>query len=259
MRHLATPLRAGAAIEKPALRWLLVPLVALLAACGTEAITTVPVHAVVNVPATPRQIKVNGIATLEVNPNVVDVTLTLEVQGPRPKEAVAGLESKRKTLVPALRSAGVSADELRLSHVNVTPVHKRHPDSHVIDGYRASITLVATLKDFSRIGDLMDTAAAHEVSRMHTHFRSTKMAEMKVRVREMALQAARSKANQVATSMKVALGDLLAVEELARDTPSWGALSNANAFAPAQSSDAPLQPGALPITLTVVVTYGLAD
>jgi len=219
----------------------------------------VPVHSVVNATAMPRQIKVNGIATLEVNPDVVDLTLTLEVQGARPKEAVTGLEAQRKPLVAALLAAGVPVDELRLSHVNVTPVHKRHPDNHVIDGYRASVTLVATLKDFARIGDIMDTAATHQVSRMHTHFRSTKMPEMKLRVREMALEAARRKAAQVATSMKVVLGDLLAVEELARDAPRWGAPSNMNAFAPAQGSDAPLQPGALPISLTVVVSYELAD
>jgi uncharacterized protein YggE len=204
-----------------------------------------------------RHIEVDGIATLEVAPDVVDVTVTLTTQGASPRAAVAALNGHRDGLVSGLLGAGVKRDQLRLGHLQVGPNYRPHPDSHLIDGYDASITLVASTENFELVPALMEAAAAHEASRMSTNFRSTRMAEMKKRARDLALEAAREKANQVAEHMGVQLGELLAVEERSSEG-SWGGFSNENMFVPAAGSEAPLAPGALPLKLTVVVRYGLA-
>ncbi len=217
-----------------------------------------PINTVVREAEPIRQIKVNGIATVEVNPDVVDIGITLAITRQSPKEAVSELAAQRTALVDALYKAGVGRDELRLGHLDVYPVHKKHPDNHLIDGYRASLTLEVSLTDFERIGELMELAANHEVRRMHTRFRSTKMPQMKNQARALALEAAGKKAEQMAAALRLRVGEVLTIEELARSS-SWGP-SNVNAFRPASSSGAPqLQPGAIPLRLTLEVSYRLLD
>jgi hypothetical protein len=186
---------------------------------------------------------------------VVDLTMTLSTSGPRPKAALAALHGKQGPLVSALRDAGVVDADLRLGHVDVAPVYKPHPQSHLVDGYEASITLVATLHDFARIGDVMEAAADHDVSRIHTRFRSTTLTEKKKEVREMALAAARDKAQQIAKSMGVELAGVLSVSELAGSSTPW-AIGNENAYAPV-ARDEILQPGAIELSLTLEVAYRL--
>ena len=215
-----------------------------------------PVHAVVAAGQPARQIRVNGIATMEVNPDVVDLTLTLSVLRSRPKAALTTLHAQQTKLVAALIKAGVANAELRLSHVDVSPRHKPHPNSHVIDGYSASVTLVATLSAFELLGDVMEAAASHEVSQMYTRFRSTKLTEKKKEVRELALKATRDKARQIATSMKVELAELLSVAEVAGTSAGWGAVGNENMYVPARAGEK-LQPGAIELSLTLEAAYAL--
>ncbi len=228
-------------------------LVVVLGGCRQQAC---PVAAIVEAGKPARQIRVNGIATMEVNPDVVDLTMTLSVLRARPKAALTILHAQQTKLVAALIKVGVANAELRLSHVNVSPRHKPHPNSHVIDGYSASVTLVATLGEFELLGEVMEAAASHQVSQMYTRFRSTRLTEKKRDVREMALKATRDKARQIATSMQVELGSVLVVEEVAGTGALWGAVGNENMYAPARSGDK-LQPGAIELSLTLEVAYAL--
>jgi len=223
-------------------------------------VRSIPISSTVMRDAEPvRQIKVNGIATVEVSPDVVDISITLAITRQRPKEAVSELALQRTALVDALHKAGVGRNELRLGHLDVYPVHKPHPDNHLIDGYRASLTLEVSLTNFERIGEVMELAANHEVRRMHTRFRSTKMPQMKNQARALALEAAGKKAEQMAAAMRLGVGEVLTIEELARSN-SWGSPSHGNAFRPASSSGAhQLQPGAIPLRLTLEVSYRLVE
>jgi len=215
-----------------------------------------PQHTVVEAGTPVRQIRVNGIATMEVNPDVVDLTMTLSVMRASPKAALTTLQAEQARLVAALNEAGVTETQLRLGHVDVSPRYKAHPHDREIDGYESSVTLVATLGDFGQLGDVMQTAAGHDVSRMYTRFRSTELAAKKRQVREMALEATRDKARQIASSMHVDLGDLLTVAEVAGTGALWGAVGNENAYARA-SPDGKLQPGAIELSLTLEATFAL--
>lgn len=230
----------------------------VLACAPRRQVTTVPVQAHIE-PVTPqRTIRVDGIATVQVSPDVVDLQITLSATKPRPKEAVAELGTARDALLGALRGAGISGGSLRLGYVDVSPRHRPHPDQHLIDGYEASITLVVTLTQFERIGEVMDIAASHGASRMHTRFRSTKMAQVKAQARDLALAAAQAKAAQMARFLNVRVGNVLGVEEITREGSFFGPESNVMVPPPTAASDQGLQPGALPLTLTVQVTYAIA-
>lgn len=225
----------------------------LLGGCRQQS---APQHTIVEAKTPVRQIRVNGIATMEVNPDVVDLTLIVSETRASPKEALSALKVDQSRLVDALIETGVAEAQLRLSHVNVSPRYKPHPHDNQIAGYDASVTLVATLSDFDKLGDVMQVAASHDASRMYTRFRSTQLTQKKREVREMALEATRDKARQIATSMNVEIGDLLTVAEVAGTGGFWGAVGNENAYAPARP-DGKLQPGAIELSLTLEATFAL--
>ena len=203
--------------------------------------------------ATPGELSVDGIASLQVIPDVADVSMTLSVEQSRPKRAVSKLRAKQAALLGALQAAGVDRSKLALSTVNLHPVHHPHPRNHEIRGYEAAVTIVVEVRDFDRIAELMETGAEADVQRMSTRFRSTKLPELKKRVRELAFKAARDKAAQIATLMNITVGRVVKVSE-GQSGGSWGAVANFNEFVAAPSQDK-LMPGAQPLTLTVQVTY----
>lgn len=97
---------------------------------------------------------------------------------------------------------------------------------------------------------------------MHTRFRHSRMQEMKRRVRDMALKAARAKAQQIASVMGLDVGPVRSVRESAHGSwagQRWG-YSTANAVAnnvsPVRMPFAgPTRPDAIPLNLTVAVSF----
>jgi uncharacterized protein len=207
--------------------------------------------------AEPGVVQVTGMATLQVAPDVADVQMTLSIEEPTPRAATAALRSRQAKLLPALRTAGVAADELRVSQIALQPVYAPYGDGR-IRGYEASVTVTASLRNFDRIADVMDAAAEVGVARMSTRFRSTELETRKKEVRGMALEAARDKAEQMAGAVSASLSRALLVTE----TPSgagwlYGGVANVMETAQLAASDGPLLPDLQPLTLTVTVHYQL--
>jgi uncharacterized protein len=232
-------------------RILTLTLVALAGACVDRA----GAHA--DMRAEPGVVQVTGIATLQVAPDIADVQMTLSIEEPTPREATAALRTRRAQLLPALRSAGVAGDELRVSQIALQPVYTRDAEGRIRD-YEASVTVTASLRDFDRIADVMDAAAEVGVARMSTRFRSTELEARKKEVRGMALEAARDKAEQMAGAVSASVSRALLVTE----SPSgagwlYGGISNVMETAQFGASDGPLLPDLQPLTLTVTVHYQL--
>jgi len=232
-------------------------LASLLTGCGKPPAKSPPIFNQLSCQDQQSELRVQGTAKLELIPDVVDLTMRLVIRAQTPKEAVRGLRTKRQELVTALKAVGIAPVALHIGHSDTRPVFKPHPDNHLIDGYRASATLVATLEKFERLAEIMDVAAAAGVSNMSSRYRNTKIIEMKVKVREMAVRAARKKAEQLAKLAGVTLGEVRQVAEVG--SGRWfGPLSNENAFMPSPEPDSKIMPGAIPLHLTVEVAYRIA-
>lgn len=205
--------------------------------------------------AAPGSLSVDGIASLQVIPDVVDIRMTLWTEKPRPKAAMVELQDKQAKLLAALQTAGVAKSNITLSHTSLNPAYHTHPRNQEIRGYEASVTVVVELRAFDRIADIMETGAAVDVRRMSTSFRSTELPKLKKRVRELAFKAARDKAEQIATLMDIEVGRVIKVSEGQSGTGWRGSMvSNFNEFVAAPAHDR-VMPGAQPLTLTVQVSY----
>ena len=121
------------------------------------------------------------------------------------------------------------------------------------------ITVTATTHQFEKIGDIMDAGATAGVTAMSTAFRRSDLAQLKKKVRDMALAAAKDKAKQTADALGIKLGRVTTVGEAANGS-MWG-----NAYFPqvANNEVRVTSPGALggtlqPLTLDITVGYELA-
>ncbi len=214
---------------------------ALLAAChDTKVILP-------NAPAPEHGMTVTGTATLDVSPDCADLTMTIAVEQKRPGLATAEVQREEQAVIAALEKAGVAEKDLKLSMLNLSPVYE---PNQVIRGYQASITVTATTRDFAQISTLMDIGANAGATGMSSQFRRSDMDELKQKVRDMAIAAAKAKAQQTAKDLGIPLGRVISVSERPGGE-MWG-----NAYFPQNNSVRTGGIGGELQSLTLDVTIG---
>lgn len=234
------------------------------AACGDRAphIIQVPAqHA--DTPDRPGQMTVNGQATLEVSPDCADISITIGVENTKTNLAVKDLEKKKLAMIEALNKAGVETKQVKLSSLVLDPVYavdgRGYPTS-AVRTYRSQITVTATTRDFSKIGDIMDAGATAGATSMSTAFRRSDLAELKKKVRDQALAAAKAKAEQTATALGIKLGRVVSVAENVGGY-MWSSAyfpSNMSTSIDAQTMATAIGGSLQPLTLDVSVGYEFA-
>jgi uncharacterized protein YggE len=232
--------------------------------CGDRAphIIQVPAQKP-DAPQRPGQMTVTGQATLELSPDCADVSITINVEHDKTSVAVKQLEQKKVAMLAALAKAGIENGKVKLSSLGIDPVYavngQGYPTSFVRT-YKAQITVIATTKDFAKISDIMDAGASAGATSMSTQYRRSDLAEQKAKVRDMALAAAKAKAEQTAKALGIKLGRVVSVGENAGGY-MWGSqYFPSNSMATMDAQTAITLGGALqPLTLDVTVGFELAD
>jgi len=233
-----------------------------LAACGDRA------PHIIQVPASSAEIErpgimtVNGQATLEVSPDCADLTITISSDHSVPGTSVKQLENRKLALVAALQKIGIETGQVKLSNLQLDPIYAQNRDGWStlkVQTYRSQITITATTKDFAKIGDMMDAAASAGATSMSTAFRRSDLPELKKKVRDMALAAAKAKAEQTASTLGIKLGRITTVAE------NQGGYMWSNAYFPQVANTMDRQDTAVvlggslqPLTLDVNITFELA-
>jgi len=210
----------------------------------------------------PGQMTVTGTATLEVSPDCADLTMSISADGAKPGLATAAVQARQQQLVAALMKLGVETSDIKLSYLTLNPIYGNDRDGWSqlkVATYRADITVTATTRHFDQIGALMDAGAQSGATSMSSQFRRSDLADLKKKVREMALTAAKDKAAQTAKALGIDLGRVVSVAE-APAGQMWGSQYFPNA-AMSMDKAAPLVSigGALqPLTLDITIGFELA-
>jgi uncharacterized protein len=212
--------------------------------------------------AQPGAMTVTGSATLEVSPDCADLTMTLSVDGARPGLAAGSLTKKQQAVVEAMKALGIEASDMKISYMSLNPIYKDWQQNKVIT-YRAEVTITATTKKFDQIASMMEAGATAGAQTMSTQFRRSDLPELKKRVRELALKAAKEKAQITTKALGIELGRVTAVAE----TPNglmWSShyfpnsVVNVSEQAPVAAQAAALGGALQPLTLDVTVSFELA-
>lgn len=233
---------------------------ALLAGCQVAPAAATPPL------VTPGTMTVVGTARLEVVPDEACVEVTFASTKPRAETAHDAL---RAGLDQFLASVG----ELHAPRLVVEEGLVAYAPEFRVDelgnrrrsGYTARAEIHVRTKDFARVPDVIRLAVGDTLEEVRVRHYATTLPQLKTRIREMAIEAARSKARALVDGFDAELAGVQSIAEDAADARHFGAGGETNVYNVVQNfaqvpdgvSDAPARPGAVPLTMTITVTYRL--
>ncbi len=140
-----------------------IPAVVIVACLALGAIAVLPERVQAEDQVTdPRLISVSGEATVAVKPDMVTVSFGVETNAATAKEAQQANTSKMNSVITALKSAGIRADDIQTSNFSLYPVYGWEGDrpggTQILTGYRCNNTVTARVKVVSTTGTIIDAA-----------------------------------------------------------------------------------------------------
>ena len=197
-------------------------------------------------------ITVNGTGTITSVPDEATFTVGVQTQGPTAREALASNSEQMRRVIEAVRSAGVSKNDVQTQDVSVSA---NYSEENRIDGYTANNSVLVTIHGLSSAGKVLDAASNAGANQVYgpTLSRSD---EEKLRARALrdAVGDARKKAEALADAAGVALGRVTAITEGSSGGPEPYYAADAVRLA---KTDAPIEPGTQDIQASVTVTFAI--
>ncbi|MGE5376090.1 MAG: SIMPL domain-containing protein [Bacteroidota bacterium] len=238
---------------RPVLFASLFALALLVSACGP---TTLQQQA----PPTQRSLSVTGTGTANLTPDMAYINIGVHTEKQTAAEAVDENNTQTQKVIQALTDAGIDQKDIRTTNFSIYPNDKYDPQTGQPTGQRTYVvdnTVMVTVRDLAKLGDLLDTvvqAGANTVSSIQ--FDVADKDKALAPARDAAVKDANAKAQELASSAGVQLGELISVSY--QDAPVYPLYDarGAGGAAP-QAASVPIQPGQLTFTVTVNEMYGI--
>lgn len=162
------------------------------------------------------QIAVSGSGSAAAPPDVVAVSVGVDIVAGSVAEARAKAATDASDIMSTLHSHGVEPGDVVTSSLSIHPDYD-HREGRRLRGYRVTNTIDVTLHDLERVGPLIDAVAAISDSIVvnGVHFSHSDQAALESRAREAAWADARRKADELAALSGSTLGSVAGITEQA--------------------------------------------
>ncbi len=205
-----------------------------------------------------RTVSVTGTGTARLTPDIVIVTLGVQTQDPQVARAVQDNNARASRVTEAVKSAGVAAADIQTSDFSVSSQQKFDPQGNPTGEitYIVSNTLTLTLRDVSKLGDLLQSAlesGANTVQNVSYSVADPSEALDKARLE--AIQDAHDQATQLADAAGAQLGPVFNLNEYSpAPVLSYAAASFGKGGG---GGGVPASPGTLEYQVQVYIVYTL--
>ena len=210
----------------------------------------------------PRTISVTGDAEVHVPADEIQIVLGVEVFEPKADAARTEVEQKVRDLFAAAKAVGVDPKRMQTEMLTLEPRYTNY-DQKKIEGYTARTTATLCLKDGSRWSDFMSGVFKAGANVVHgVTFKTDKLRQHRDTARKMAAQAAKEKADLIASALGAKVGRPMTITE-GYDTFSNATYGNHNAAQNAVQNGGSsegkddLQPGQVTVSAKVSVVFEL--
>lgn len=224
-----------------------------------------------------RSIQVSGTAVVNVTPDRALIKLGVQSNGRSAKEAQARNSATIKQVVKSLKSLGIEAKDISTDWYTIELLYEDY-DSLRIKGYRIYNIIEITMRDVGKSNDAIFAAfqsGANEV--VDVQFYTSELRKYRDQARELAMTAAREKADALSGTAGTGVNCVLTINE---NTWSnfygggwrWYGYNNSNQNLMTQNvvqnaaptggesptlEDGPLSAGQISIRAEVMVSFGL--
>lgn len=198
-------------------------------------------------------VTVVGDGRVLVQPDVAYVDLGVQANGQTFTEAQTNASTQMQAVIDTLIGLGIPREDIRTSRLSAHPVYDQR-DNTTIRGYQANNSVQIKVRNLDQVGAVVDAVTAAGANRVDgVSFAVEQQDEPKTQARELAMQHARAKADQLASLAGMRVVSVKSIEETdATSTPRpqpMAARSEAAAAAP------PVEPGTQEIRTMVTITY----
>lgn len=205
---------------------------------------------------TGRVITVVGTGQASGTPDVATVNIGVETSSSSVQQAVADNRTRMNTLLQVLKGQGIADSDIQTTNYSVFTEQQPAPNGTTPTTptltYRVSNQVNVTVRDVSKLGDVLDTVVSNGANNVYgVNFSVADTSKLEGDARAKAMADAKARAQSLASLAGVNLGDVVSVSEVTNGaTPMYRTEAAASA-----SGGTPIQPGTLDISMSVQVSY----
>lgn len=110
--------------------------------------------------------KVNGVGLVKVEPNMAVVNLSVITENISLEIAQAENAIKSTAVINELHQMGIPSEQIRTASYNIEPQYDYVNGKQVFRGYKVTNTLSVTIKDVTKVGEIIDHATSSGANRV---------------------------------------------------------------------------------------------
>jgi hypothetical protein len=207
-----------------------------------------------------RTINVTGEGRVSLAPDTVYMTLGVDITDPDLGTAQTQAAERMFAIISALQAAGVAEEDIQTSNYSIYVERDYNQASQPITGYHVSHSVTAKVRDMEAAGSTLEAAVeagANNVS--NVWFGLDDQSAALQQARELAIENARAKAEELARLTDSTLGPVQTISETATGgTPPVPFAQASRASEDAAGAAPPINPGQTEVVLTVTVSYAIS-
>jgi len=167
-------------------------------------------------PAGVQTVSVSGHGEFTLPPDTASISMGVDVTQPTLAEAQAQATEQMTAVIATLKAEGIAAEDLQTTSFNVNILRdtSRHADPNEITGFQITNQLQVKVRDTAAPGQLLDKAVkagANNISGVSFYVDDQTAAAREAR--RLAVEDARTKAEQLATAAGLTLGPVVFITE----------------------------------------------
>jgi hypothetical protein len=202
-------------------------------------------------------VMVTGNGRVSASPDAAVVQLGVQTEAETAEEALNENNQRVQSLLDAISATGVARDDIQTQSIRLFPRYEFHEDgTRTLTGYEASNLIRIRVRELESLGITLDEAVqAGSYTIENIQFEITDPTSLMEQARQLAMENARSKAEQLAALADSDLGAVIRIVE-SSGAPS-PTVQREFSLAAEEASAVPVEPGTQEISVNVQVTWML--
>lgn len=213
-----------------------------------------------SMPAGIPTVSVSGHGEVHVPPDMASISIGIDVIQPTLAEAQEQATAQATAVIEALKAAGIADEDIQTAYFNVTILrdYSENADPTQITGFEILNQLQVTVRDTDMLGALLDeavNAGANSINGVTFYVDDQTAAASEAR--RLAVEDARTKAEELATATGLTLGPVVSIAEGTVAPMPPPMYTGAGGDMAKAEAAVPVQPGSSTVAVDVSMTFEL--
>ncbi|HPH98030.1 MAG TPA: SIMPL domain-containing protein [Anaerolineaceae bacterium] len=202
-----------------------------------------------------RNISVNGTGKVYITPDLAYINIGVHTENKEVSGALTANTAQAQQVAAALAEMGVDPKDIQTSNFNIYPMQEYGPQGEMIGTkYVVENTVYVTVRDLAKLGAILDKVVSVGANTINSiSFDVTDKTKALSEARKLAIQDARTQADEIAAAAGVSLGDLMNVSVYINDAPM--SMYDAKGGNMSANSSVPISAGQLIIQANASLMY----